>query len=129
MKTIAAGLLLTALAFTAMAQDWYHEREERFRGEEWRAHVFAHVRTDLDHIWSANHAADRERERIQRTKDELTKIQADIDAGRWDNGVVNDVVDSLRKSADDERLSKRDRDVLADDVAKIREFQDRHNHR
>ena len=121
-------VFIAALVASASAQDWYHEREERFRGEGWRAKVFLHVRTDLEHIWSANRAADKERERIERTKEELTKMQADLDRGRWDNGMVNDVIDSLRKSANDDRLARRDRDVLADDVNRVKDFQDHHKH-
>jgi hypothetical protein len=121
-----AGLLMTALS--AAAQDWYHDRDARFKGEAGRQQVFLHIRTDLEHIWSANRAADKERQRIEKTKQELTKMQADLDQGRWDNGLVNDVIDSLRKSANDDRLAQRDRAVLADDVARIKDFQDRHNH-
>jgi hypothetical protein len=127
-KIIAAGFIVAALATAAFAQDWYHEREERFRGEGWRAHVFTEVRTDLDHIWSAFHAADTERERLEKTKEELTKMQADLDQGRWDNGILNDVIDSVRKSSNDQRLSPRDRQVLADDVVRLKDYQDHHNH-
>jgi hypothetical protein len=128
-QTITAGLMMAALAFSAFGQDWYHEREERFRGEQWRAHIFVHVRTDLEHIWSAARAADRERARLERTKEELTKMQADLDQGRWDNGILNDVIDSIRKSSNDERLAERDRAVLADDLVRLKEFQDQHNRR
>ena len=121
--------ILAALAFSAAAQDWYHDREARFRGEEWRAHVFMHVRTDLEHIWSAVRASDNERARLDRTKAELGKMQADLDQGRWDNGILNDVIDSIRKSSTDDRLAQRDRAVLADDVVRLKEFQDQHNRR
>ena len=126
--TFTRGVIIAALAFSAVAQDWYHDREERFRGEEWRAHVFMHVRTDLEHTWSAIRASDNERTRLERTKGELSKMQADLDQGRWDNNILNDVIDSIRKSADDDRLSPRDRAVLADDVARLKEFQDQRNH-
>jgi hypothetical protein len=56
-------------------------------------------------------------------------MQADLDQGRWDNGILNDVIDSIRKSSDDDRLAQRDRAVLADDVARLKEFQDQHNRR
>jgi hypothetical protein len=128
-RSFTAGVILAALAFSAAAQDWYHDREERFRGEGWRAHLFMHVRTDLDHIWSADRAADKERKRLDTTKEELTKMQADLDQGRWDNNILNDVIDSIRKSSDDERLAQRDRAVLADDLARLKEFQDQHNRR
>ena len=126
-QLLTAGVILAALGFNAVAQDWYHEREERFRGDRWRPHLFMHVRTDLEHVWSGR-AADRERRRLARTEDELAKMQVDLDQGRWDNGILNDVIDSIRKSSNDERLAPRDRAILADDVNRLKEFQDQHNH-
>jgi hypothetical protein len=128
-RIFTAGIIAGALVCSAAAQDWYHDREERFRGEEWRKSVFIHVRTDLEHIWSANRASDKERRRLERTKQELTQMQGDFDQGRWDNGILNDVIDSVRKSSNDDRLAQRDRAVLADDVVRLKEFQDRHNQR
>ncbi|HLH37906.1 MAG TPA: hypothetical protein VKX39_02060 [Bryobacteraceae bacterium] len=118
--------MIVALGLTAAAQDWYHQRDERFRGERWRSHLFAEVRTDLDHVWNGR-AADRERERLARTEQELSQLQADLDHGRWDNGILNDVIDSIQKSSNDERLAPRDRDILADDLRRLHEFQDQHN--
>jgi hypothetical protein len=65
MKQMMHAGLIAALAFglTASAQDWYHDRDERFRGEHWRAQVFLQIRQDLEHIWSANRASDKERTR------------------------------------------------------------------
>jgi hypothetical protein len=128
-RTFTAVVIFAAMAFSAAAQDWYHDREERFRGEGWRSHLFTHVRTDLDHIWSADRAAERERKRLETTKQELTKMQTDLDQGRWDNNILNDVIDSIRKSSNDERLAQRDRAVLADDLVRLKEFQDQHNRR
>lgn len=122
----SAGVILTALACSVVAQDWYHEREERYRGDQWRPHLFAHVRTDLEHVWSGR-AADRERDRLRRTEEELAKMQIDLDHGRWDNGLLNDVIDSIAKSSNDDRLAPRDREVLADDLRRLKEFQDQHN--
>jgi len=86
-----------------------------------------HVRTDLEHVWSGR-AAEKERARLQKTEEELTKMQADLDQGRFDNGILNDVIDSIRKSSNDERLPPRDRDVLADDLNRLKDYQDHHDH-
>jgi len=126
-RTFIAGVIVAALAFSAAAQDWHHEREERLRGEEWRPHIFTYVRSDLEHIWSAVRASDKERARLEKTKEELAKMQTDLDQGRWDNGILNDVIDSIRKSSNDDRLAQPDRAVLADDLVRLKEFQDRHN--
>jgi len=127
-RIVIAGLAMAALAISVFGQDWYHEREERYRGEVWRRQIFVHVRSDLDHVWSAFRASDKERRRLERTKEELTRMQADLDQGRFDNGLVNDVIDSLRKSSNDDRLAPRDREVLADDVVRLKDYQDHHNH-
>jgi len=126
-RFFTTGILLSALALNAAAQDWYHDRDERFRGNEWRLHLFAQVRADLEHVWEGR-ARDRERYRLAKTEEELSKMQADLDQTRWDNGLLNDVIDSIRKSSNDERLAPRDRDILADDVRRLKEFQDQHNH-
>jgi hypothetical protein len=129
MKRIVTIVLpLAALALSAVAQDWYHDRDERFHGEEWRAHIFDNVRTDLEHVWSAFRASDRERVRLDKTKEELYKMQVDFDQGRFDNGILNDVIDSLRKSSNDDRMAVRDREVLADDLIRLKDFQNNHNH-
>jgi hypothetical protein len=122
------GLLLaTLVTLSAGAQDWYHDRDARFQGQQWRQQVFAEVRTDLDHIWSARGASEKENTRLDKTKEELTVLQSKLDQGRFDNGTLNDVIDSLRKSADDQRLSPRDRTVLADDVSRLKDYQNNHN--
>jgi hypothetical protein len=128
-RIFAAGAILSAcFALNVAAQDWYHDREERFRDEHWRAHVFEHVKADLDHIGSARWAAGRERRRLERTDQELTDLQAKLDQGRFDQSELNDVIDSLTKSANDTRLSPRDRDVLHDDTERLRDYREHHDH-
>jgi hypothetical protein len=128
-RNIGAGFMVAALLIaSAAAQDWYHDRDARYQGEQWRSQVFLQIRTDLDHIWSARGASEKENQRLDRTKEELTKMQADLDQGRFDNGILNDVIDSLRKSADDQRLAPRDRAVLSDDVNRLHDYQQNHNH-
>jgi uncharacterized coiled-coil DUF342 family protein len=127
-QNITAMLILAFATSIASAQDWYHDRDSRYQGEQWRAQVFAQVRTDLDHIWSAREASEKENQRLDRTKEELTKMQGDLDQGRFDNGLLNDVIDSIRKSANDQRLAPRDRAVLEDDLNRLHDYQVNHNH-
>jgi hypothetical protein len=95
---MTAMLILASVTSIAFAQDWYRDRDERFHGDQWRPHVFSYVRQDLDHIWSARNASEKENARLGRTKEELAKMQADLDQSRFDNGLLNDVIDSLKKS-------------------------------
>ena len=127
-KSMTAVLFMASVVSIASAQDWYHDRDARYQGEQWRPQVFAHVHTDLDHIWSAQNASEKENARLQRTRDELTRMQGDLDQGRFDNGLLNDVIDSLKKSSNDQRLSPQDRGVLSDDLARLHDYQVNHNH-
>jgi hypothetical protein len=126
-RIVTAGLVVAAMALTALAQDWYQERDQRYQGDDWRSHVFDYVRTDLEHVWSAFQAKDRERVRLDKTKEELYKMQVDLNQGRFDNGLLNDVIDSLRKSSNDDRLATRDKEVIADDVVRLKDYQNNHD--
>ena len=46
-----------------------------------------------------------------------------MDHGRDDNNLLNDVVNEMENTAKDNRLSPRDRQVVADDVNRLHEFQ------
>ncbi len=118
----------TAAALSIAGQDWYRDRSSRFQGDAWRAQVFAGVRADLDHIYTVGAASDKEKHRMEKTKEELTALQAKLDQGVFDNGTLNDVIDSLRKSANDNRLGPRDREVISDDAARLHDYQKNHNH-
>jgi hypothetical protein len=123
-RNITAGLILAAcVTLSGFAQDWYHDRDARYQGEQWRSQVFTQVRSDLDHIWSARGASEKEDARLERTKEELTELQAKLDHGQFDNGTLNDVIDSIRKSANDQRLAPRDRAVLSDDLNRLHDYQ------
>jgi hypothetical protein len=128
-KITKVGLIMAAsVGLSVAGQDWYHDRDARFHDEGWRAQVFAGVRDDLDHIYSAGAASDKERRRLDKTKEELTALQAKLDQGVFDNGTLNDVIDSMRKSANDNRLGPRDREVISDDVSRLHDYQRNHNH-
>ncbi len=128
-KITKVGLALAfSVGLSLAGQDWYHERDARFHGERWHSQIFADVRDDLDHIYTAGAASDKERHRLERTKDELTGLQAKLDQGVFDNGTLNDVIDSLHKSANDDRLGPRDREVIADDLTRLHDYQRNHNH-
>jgi hypothetical protein len=123
----AGTVMLACFALTAGAQDWYRDREMRFRGEGWRGHVFQQVRMDLDHIGSAVWASGKERTRLERTKEELLELQGKLEHGRYDDHELSDVIDSMRKSANDQRLSPRDRTVLSDDLSRLMDYRAHHD--
>ena len=120
-----AALLILGIATAAQAQDWYAQREERFREERWRAHLFSEVRTDLDHVQSVTFSG-RDEYRIVRTKEELNDLQADLAAHRFDSAKLDDVIGGLQRVVDDNRMSGRDRDILNDDLQRLKDYQAHH---
>jgi hypothetical protein len=68
-STAAAAFLVLAGAAFAQSRDWYQQREERFRGENWRGRLFTEVREDLNHVQRSGHYLRRPR-RIQIGADE-----------------------------------------------------------
>lgn len=130
-KTAAGtGFLLFALAAgPAVAQndhDWYHTREQYYRGNEWHMHVFDRVREDLNHVeWKD--FAPPDRQRINHTKIELSDLQARLAEHRYDEPALNDVIASLDRVVNDNRLGPHDREMLRDDLSRLRDYQAHHD--
>ena len=130
-KIFIAGLIVLGfMAVTASAQDWYHDREGRFQGEGWRMHLFEHVRADIEHVQETSPwKAQREARRLERTKQELRDLQGKLEShGNFDGRELQDVIDSLVKSSNDQRLSPQDKNILNDDLNRLRDYRDHHEH-
>jgi len=102
---------------------FYRDRDDFYRGD-WRGQLFARVRQDLDYVSRYSFRGD-DRYRLDRVYRELDDLQRDYASGRWDRRALADVVDSLTRVVDDNRLAPRDRDILRDDLRRLRELQDR----
>lgn len=122
----AAALLIFAGGAMAQAPDWYHHREERYHGERWRARLFAEVREDLNHVQATTFPG-RDRYRIARTERELNELQADLAAGRYEEPKLDEVIGALHRVVSDNHLSPRDRDVLHEDLRRLREYREHHD--
>ena len=125
--TATAALLILTGAAMAQGSDWYRNREERFRGERWRAHMFAEIREDLDHVHTSVFAA-RDEYRIERTKHELNELQESLSARRYDQAKLDDVVEAMQKVVADNRLTARDRNILNEDLQRLRDYREHHEH-
>jgi len=103
---------------------FYQEREGFYRGRDWRGQLFARVRQDLDYVSRYSFRGD-DRYRLDRTYRELDDLQRDYASGRWDRRSLEDVIQALGRVVDDNRLSPRDRDILRDDVNRLRDLRER----
>jgi hypothetical protein len=101
---------------------FHRDREEAFRGDNWRMHLFARIREDLDHIQSVTFPFGSDQSRLTRAKKELNQLQDMQARGRYDRHQLEDVEMALNGVVADNRLAPRDRDILTDDLGRLREF-------
>ena len=103
---------------------YYRDRDDYFRGGDWRGRLFERVRQDLDYVARYSFRGD-DAYRLDRTFGELNDLQRDWASGRYDRRALDDVIASLDRVVRDNRLAPRDRDMLADDLGRLREMRDR----
>ena len=134
LRTIAgSGLLLFGLTGGMQAQrprddDSYHrDRDDYYRGDQWRARFFERIRDDLNHVQTTWFTSGGDQYRLNRAKEELGEMQNQLAEHRYNEREVDDVIGTLQRVVSDNRLSDRDRDILNNDVARLREFRERHN--
>ncbi len=124
-KMIRRGLTTAALfVFAAGA----YAQEGRWEGERWRMHLFAQVREDLDGVQHRWFTSGHDEYRIERTRHELDELQGGLEHHRYDERKLNEVIDSLHRVVADNRLSHHDRDMLNDDLNRLREYREHHEH-
>jgi hypothetical protein len=122
---------LLCLAVGAGAQDrdsYHHDRDDRWRGEAWRGRLFSQVREDLDHVQGAWFSRGGDRYRIERTKQELNELQESLVNGRYNERELREVIGALRRVVADNRLSRRDRDILNEDLRRLEDYREHHEH-
>jgi hypothetical protein len=126
-----AGLLLFsfgAAQAAAQSQDddsWYRTRDQFYAGD-WRMHMFERIKVDLDHVQDVAFNR-RDEDRIVNTKERIADLQDKMVAGRYDGPELDDVVASLDRVVSDNRLSSRDREMLRDDLSRVRDYRDHHD--
>ena len=136
LRSIVGAALLTCGLTAGMAQDrdhdrdrddsYYQRREAFFHEEHWRARLFQRVRDDLDEAQSKTFPVSRDELRIVRTKEELGELQEGLASGRYNERALDDVIAGVQRVIDSNKLSSRDRDMLADDVSRMREYREHH---
>jgi hypothetical protein len=123
------GLSASMQAQTPRDDDRYHrDRDDYYRGDQWRARMFERVRDDLNHVqttWFSGGGGDEYR--IAKAKQELNELQSAVAEHRYDERALDDVINAIQRVVSDNRLSGRDRDILNDDLSRLRQFRERHD--
>jgi len=88
---------------------------------------FQNIREDLDRATSDASRFGGDRYRLMATRQQLDDLQSKLARGFFDGRQLNEVVVSLQRIVDSNRLSPRDRDILAEDLRRLDDFRDRHD--
>ena len=123
---VAFGIL--ALAAGASAQ--YRGRDDRsYRGDygggrmSYKREPLDGVRTDLERAARDMFYISRgEMKRFNKVRQEIGEFQGKWARGRFDKGELDDVIGRLKHMVDKNRLQQRDRDLLMDDLGRLRGF-------
>ena len=125
--TIAA--LLCLLATSAQAQYRGEDRRyDGYRDDRSRAgrEPLDRVRADVDRAMRDTRYLSRDDgKRIDKVRREISDFQQKWERGKFDRRELGDVINSLQKVVDRNRLDPRDRNMLMNDVAQLREFRSR----
>ena len=106
-------------------EGWYRTRDSFYHGENWRMRLFERVREDLNRVQTVAFPGNDEY-RIVKTKEELTDLQSKVTAGKYDEPELDSVIGALGKVVADNRLSTRDREMLNDDLTRLRDYREHH---
>jgi hypothetical protein len=104
---------------------YHHDRDDWYRGPDWRQRFFEHIREDVDHVRSKTFPFGGDQYRLANTIQQLNELQDKLARGRYDERELSDVIEALGRVVRDNRLSPRDRDVLSDDLNRMRDFRSR----
>jgi len=106
---------------------FYRDRDDSFRGDRWRSSFFQRVRQDLDHATTGAFPFTGDRARLARTQMQLDELQRKLSAGFYDERGLDEVIASMQVVMQANRLDRRDRAILSDDLNRLRDFRVRHD--
>ena len=120
-------------ALTASAQDrprdedsYHSDRDARFHDEHWRGRLFDDVREDVQHVQAVTWPSGGDQYRLGKTVDELNQLQGKLASHVYDERDLDDVIGVLSRVVSDNRMAPRDRDILSDDLSRLRDYREHH---
>ncbi len=89
--------------------------------------MFDRVRDDLNHIQTTSFSGIRDEYRLERVKQQLSDLQSQLADHRYNERELDDVINTLQRVATVDHVSGRDRDILTDDISRLRQFREHHD--
>jgi hypothetical protein len=118
---------LTLIAPSAFPQDRDEEYHREHRDQAyWQNRLFDRVRADIDHLQSIQPVFTGEQFRLAKAKQDLNELQSNAAAGRFDDRNLDEVMSALQRVSGESRLNDRDRNMVQDDINRLREYREHH---
>jgi hypothetical protein len=121
LKIVPACAALLLFGTAVFAQE--PARDEGF----WRGHLFQRVREDLDRIQQNTPKISADEYRLVTTKHDLDELQGKMEARRYDEPALDRTIAAVEKVTNDNNLTPRDREMLREDLRRLRDFRDHHD--
>jgi len=114
--------LLALLLFTVAANAQYQRGPRYYDRDDYRDRggILYQVRGDLDRAESHSYANGGDRKRFNKVREELNDFRRTGNPHE-----LNEAIGRLQNVVNDNRLAPRDRDILADDLYRLRDFRAR----
>jgi hypothetical protein len=84
------------------------------------------VKEDVEHVRATTWPGGGDQYRLERTVDQLNLLQGNLVNHVYDERDLDDVIGVLSRVVSDNRMGPRDRDILSDDLARLREYRQHH---
>jgi len=123
-----SGLLLFAPAAALIAAPQQGPYGVYYHGNDFRDNqlMFSRVRADIDQAESSLPLWSNGRERFDRVRGELSELQRHWDESTYEPSNVDNVIGALNRALDSSGIRPQDRDQLAGDMMRLRDFRDTH---
>jgi hypothetical protein len=100
----------------------------RSRGSYGGGALFQSVQEHLRRAASVTHTRGREYDRFNNAMRHLSEFEAKLSRGQYDRGKLDRAIEDVNNVVRNNRLDRRDRNVLATDVERLRDFRARYRH-
>ena len=119
--TLACAMVLGATAAQAQYREPYGGpgRPDERRSQDF---PFANVQHDLDRAMSAPYLSRHDRDRIEHARKELWDFQQRWSGGRYSKHELDEAIESVHHVVDSRGLEFRDREILQNDLYRMRDF-------
>jgi hypothetical protein len=121
-RIVFRASLVSCLAVFCASIYAQETRDEAF----WQGHLFQRVREDLDRIQRETPKLSADQYRLVATKHDLDELQGKWEKHRYDEPQLDRTINAVEKVMNDNNLTPRDREMLGDDLRRLRDFREHH---